>query len=150
MIWLIVLAVWLLASVLWWYSMYKEYGFLRVSDIYQGIFASIPGGIVKLHEYLDDHWSGWNYPLFMNKELKADIDFTNKEMDEHIKNVAKELMEEIGLVTWSKNSFKKKPIVWGFPARHKVTGQGRIDANTRIFLNNMELMKAERKKKFSD
>ena len=31
----------------------------------------------------------------MNKELKADIDFTNKEMDEHIKNVAKELMEEI-------------------------------------------------------
>lgn len=55
-----------------------------------------------------------------------------------------------GLVTWSKNSFKKKPIVWGFPAKHKVTGQGRIDANTRIFLNNMELMKAERKKKFSD
>ena len=95
MIWLIVLAVWLLASVVWWYSKYKEYGFLRVCDIYQGIFASIPGGIVKLHEYLDDHWGGWNYPLFMNKELKADIDFTNKEMDEHIKNVAKESMEEI-------------------------------------------------------
>lgn len=55
-----------------------------------------------------------------------------------------------GKVTWSKNSFKKKPIVWGFPARHKVTGQGRIDANTRIALNNMALMKAERKKKFSD
>jgi hypothetical protein len=55
-----------------------------------------------------------------------------------------------GRVTWSKNSFKKKPIVWGFPAKHKVTGQGRIDANTRIFLNNMELMKAERKNKFSD
>lgn len=95
MIWLIVLAVWLIASVLWWHSMYKEYGFLRVSDIYQGIFASIPGGIVKLHEYLDINWGGWNYPLFMNKELKADIDFTNKEMDEHIKNAAKELMEEI-------------------------------------------------------
>ncbi len=31
----------------------------------------------------------------MNKELKADIDFTHKEMDEHIKNAAKELMEEI-------------------------------------------------------
>lgn len=55
-----------------------------------------------------------------------------------------------GRVTWSKNSFKKKPIVWGFPAKHKVTGQGRIYANTRIFLNNMELMKAERKKIFSD
>ena len=52
-----------------------------------------------------------------------------------------------GKVTWSKNSFKKKPIVWGFPAKHKVTGQGRIDANTRIALNNMALMKAERAKK---
>ncbi len=55
-----------------------------------------------------------------------------------------------GLVTWSKNSFKKKPIVWGFPAKHKVTGQGRIDANTRIAVNGMALIKAERKKTFSD
>ena len=58
-----------------------------------------------------------------------------------------------GKVTWSKNSFKKKPIVWGFPPRHnkhKVTGQGGIDANTKIFLNNMELMKEERKKRFTD
>lgn len=95
MIWLIVLAVWLIANVVWWYSLYKKYGFLRVCDIYKGFFAGIPNLVVSLHEYLDKNWRGWNYPVFMNKELKADIDFTNKEMDEHIKNVAKESMEEI-------------------------------------------------------
>lgn len=55
-----------------------------------------------------------------------------------------------GRVTWSKNSFKKKPLIWGFPAKHRVTGQGRIDANTRIFLNNMNAVMEERSKRFSD
>lgn len=95
MIWYIVLAVWLIASIWWWYSLYKKYGFLRVCDIYQGFFAGIPGGIVTFHEYLDKHWRGWNHTVFINKKVKEDIDFLHNEMDQHIKNAAKELIQEI-------------------------------------------------------
>ena len=55
-----------------------------------------------------------------------------------------------GLVTWSKNCFRKKPIIWGVPAKHKATGQERIDVNTRIALSGMAIMKKEREKAFYD
>ncbi len=75
MIWLIVLAVWLLANVIWNYRTYKEYGFIRVSDVFEALFVSPSMLILTFHNWMENKFEFWNYPLFMNKELKSDIDY---------------------------------------------------------------------------
>lgn len=83
MIWYIVLGVWFLANVVWNYRTYKEYGFIRVSDIFEALFVSPSMLILTFHNWMDNKFKWWNYPLFMNKELKADIDYlSNNPFDE--------------------------------------------------------------------
>ncbi len=112
MIWLIVLAVWLIANVVWNYRTYKEYGFIRVSDIFEALFVSPSMLILTFHNWMESKFKFWNYPLFMSKEIKSDIEFATKEMDEHIKNAAKELMEEIDKeIARKKIPTKKKDVI---------------------------------------
>jgi outer membrane lipoprotein-sorting protein len=59
-----------------------------------------------------------------------------------------------GKTTWSKNSFRRQPLKWNNPPKSKPTKAGRIQANTRIFVTNMDSMikerAARRKKDLSD
>ena len=55
-----------------------------------------------------------------------------------------------GRTTWSKNSFRRQPLKWNNPPKSKPTKAGRIQANTRIFVDNMNLVKVERARKKKD
>lgn len=55
-----------------------------------------------------------------------------------------------GRITWSKNSFRRQPLKWNNPPKSKPTKAGRIQANTRIFVDNMNLVKVERARKKKD
>ena len=94
MIWLIVLVVWLIANVIWNYRFYKAKQFLCIGVMFQGIFAAVPNLVVTFSECMA-RFEWWTDPIFISKELKADIEFAQKEMDEHLKKLSDELMEEI-------------------------------------------------------
>lgn len=49
-----------------------------------------------------------------------------------------------GKTTWSKNSFRRQPLKWNNPPKTKPTKAGRIQANTKIFVDNMEFVMRER------
>ena len=105
MIWLIVLVVWLIANVIWNYRFYKAKQFLCIGVMFQGIFAAVPNLVVTFSECMA-RFEWWTDPIFISKELKADIEFAQKEMDEHLKNSSNELMEEIAK---NETRQKKKP-----------------------------------------
>lgn len=95
MIWLIgFLVVWVLANVFWNYRFYKEQGFLRICDMFQGVFAAVPNLVVSFYEWMDK-FRFWNYPLFMSKEMKDDIEFMTNESKFRIQKLASEIQEEI-------------------------------------------------------
>jgi len=108
MIWLIVLAVWLIANVVWNYRMFSRNGFLCIGALFQGIFAAVPNLVVIFSEWMTEKFGWWTSPIFMSKELKADIEVARKEMDSHLKKLSSELMEEIDKEI-AKNETRRKP-----------------------------------------
>lgn len=55
-----------------------------------------------------------------------------------------------GRTTWSKNSFRRKPLEWNNPPKTKPTKAGRIQANTNIFVKNMNFVAQERARRNKD
>ncbi len=104
MIWLIVLVVWLIANVIWNYRFYKAKQFLCIGVMFQGIFAAVPNLVVTFSECMA-RFEWWTDPIFISKELKADIEFAQKEADKHLKKLSNELMDEI----YKEKARKKTP-----------------------------------------
>jgi hypothetical protein len=112
--WLIVfLVVWVLANVIWNYRAYKQQKFLCLGMIFQGIFAAVPNLVVIFHEWLMKY-SFYTNPIFMNKELKDDIEFLKAEQKARMEAICKKIDAEIqssGILETRKN-IKKENERW--------------------------------------
>jgi outer membrane lipoprotein-sorting protein len=80
---------------------------------------------------------------------ETDSRFTPIEKRVNIKT-GKAVIIRDGKTTWSKNSFRRQPLKWNNPPKSKPTKAGRIHANTKIFVNNMEFVMQERAVKKKD
>jgi TRAP-type C4-dicarboxylate transport system substrate-binding protein len=113
-IWIIgFLVVWILANVAWNYRAYKQQKFISLSNIFQGFFAAIPNLVVMFHEWLSG-FQFWTNPIFMNKELKDDIEFLKAEQKARIEAICKKIDAEIqssGILETRKN-IKKENERW--------------------------------------
>lgn len=94
-IWLIsFLVVWVLANVAWNYRAYKQQKFLCLGMIFQGLFAAVPNLVVVFHEWLMT-FSFYTKPIFMNKELKEDIEFLKAEQKARLEAICQKIDAEI-------------------------------------------------------
>lgn len=124
MIWLIVLAVWLIANVVWNYRIFSRNGFLCVDAMFQGIFAAVPNLVVIFSEWMTEKFEWWTTPIFISKELQDDIDFLNEDLPpemiirengkdihstaEQIAKLGNELIEEVKAQAIKQNEAKNE------------------------------------------
>lgn len=95
MIWLIgFLVVWVLANVFWNYKFYKEKKFLCLGSIFQGLFAGIPSLVWEFSEWMAKY-KFWTKPIFMNKQLKDDIEFLKAEQKARMEAICQKIDTEI-------------------------------------------------------
>lgn len=108
--WLIgFLVVWVLANAIWNYRAYKQQKFICLGNIFQGLFAAVPNLVVIFHEWLNG-FQFWTKPIFMNKELRDDIEFLKAEQKARIEAICKNIDAEIknsGILDARKNIKKE-------------------------------------------